>query len=158
MRPRYVAVAHIVQQMNTHVRVMAAALILVGVATACQRTTEGSVAMTTEPGPPTATATRTPSTTMPGLPGIPIPNLPLPTRNTDVPEVPAPPNALTMTCDEFNGLDEATRLAVIREILKQENNPLGPDGEGVGQMLVEAACPFLPEATVNEVLLGSPPP
>ena len=31
-----------------------------------------------------------------------------------------------MTCDEFTGLDEATRLAVIREILKQDNNPTGP--------------------------------
>jgi hypothetical protein len=94
---------------------------------------------------------------LPGLPGIPIPNIPLPTRNTNVPVVPAPPNALTMKCDEFNKLDEATRVAVIREVLKQENNPLGPNGESVGQMLVEAACQFLPDATVNEVLLGSPP-
>jgi hypothetical protein len=158
MRPRYVALAHIVQQMKTHVRVTAAALILVGVTTACQRTTEGSVAMTTEPGPPIASSTRTPSTTIPGLPGLPIPNLPIPTRNTDVPVVPAPPNALSMTCEEFNELDEATRVAVIREILKQENNPLGPDGESIGQMLVEAACQFLPQASVSEVLMGTPPP
>ena len=75
-----------------------------------------------------------------------------------MPVVPAPPNALTMKCEEFNDLDEATRLAVIREILKQENNPLGPNGETVGQMLVEAACQFLPDATVNEVLLGGSPP
>jgi hypothetical protein len=155
MSPRYVAVAHIVAQMKTHVRVTAAALILVGVTTACQRTTEGSVAMTTEPGPPLTSPTM-PS--IPGMPSFPIPNLPLPTRNTDLPEVPAPPNALTMTCEEFSGLDEATRLAVIRAILEQENNPLGPNGEGVGQMLAEAACQFLPEATVNEVLLGSGPP
>jgi hypothetical protein len=158
MGPRYVAVAPIVQQMKTYVRATAAALILVGLTTACQRTTEGSVAMTTEPGPPVATTTRTPSTTIPGLPDFEIPGLPLPTRNTDVPVVPAPPNAMTMTCSEFNDLDEATRLAVIREILEQENNPLGPNGESVGQMLAEAACQFLPDATVNEVLLGSPPP
>jgi hypothetical protein len=157
MKPRYVALTLIVQQMKTHVRVTAAALILVGVTTACQRTTEGSVAMTTEPGPPIASSTRTPSTTIPGLPGLPIPNLPIPTRNTDVPVVPAPPNALSMTCEEFNDLDEATRVAVIREILKQEDNPLGPDGESVGQMLVEAACQFLPQATVSEVLMGTPP-
>jgi hypothetical protein len=144
--------------MKTYVRATAAALILVGLATACQRTTEGSVAMTTEPGPPLTTTTRTPSTTVPGLPGIPIPELPLPTRDTDLPVVPAPPNALSMTCSEFNDLDEATRLAVIREILEQENNPLGPNGESIGQMLAEAACQFLPDATVNEVLLGSGPP
>lgn len=142
----------------------AAVLVLGGLASAlvgCQQTTEGSVAMTTEPGPPLTTSSRAPSTTMPGLPGIPLPEIPglpgLPGRNTDVPVVPAPPNALSMTCSEFNGLDEATRVAVIREILEQENNPLGPDGESIGQMLVEAACQFLPQATVNEVLLGAPP-
>jgi hypothetical protein len=160
MPPRYVAVAHIVAQMKTHLRVTAAALILLGVTTACSRTTEGSVAMTTEPGPPLTTSSRPTVPSIPGMPNfpsIPIPDLPLPTRNTDLPEVPPPPNALTMTCEEFNGLDEPTRLAVVRAILEQENNPLGPEGEGVGQMLVEAACQFLPNATVNEVLLGRPP-
>ncbi|MCV7223341.1 hypothetical protein [Mycolicibacterium elephantis] len=145
--------------MKTHVRLTAAALILIGVTTACQRTTEGTVAQTTEPGPPITAPTRPPSTGLPGLPGLPsIPQLPLPGRNTDVPQVPPPPNALTMTCKEFNGLDEAKRLAVIREILNQKNNPLGPDGEAIGQILVEAACQFLPSATVNDVLLGGGPP
>ncbi|MGV0792122.1 hypothetical protein, partial [Mycolicibacterium sp. XJ1819] len=159
LTPRYDRVAHIVAQMNTRVRMAAAALVLIGVATGCQRTTEGSVAMTTEPGPPIAAPPQTTSPSIPGLPNlpIPIPGLPMPTRDTDVPVVPAPPNALTMTCDEFNGLDEATRLAVIRKILEQENNPLGPNGESIGQILVEAACQFLPQATVNQVLLGSPP-
>ena len=146
--------------MNTRVRVTAAAaLLLLALTTACERTTPGTVAMTTEPGPPFTSTTRTPTTTVPGLPGIPIPNLPIPglPRNTDVPVVPAPPNALTMMCSEFNKLDEATRLAVIRAILAQENNPLGPDGESVGQMLAEAACQFLPDATVSEVLMGTPP-
>ena len=145
--------------MKTHVRMTtAAALILLGLTTGCQRTTEGSVAMTTEPGPPLTSSPRTPSTGLPGLPGFPIPDIPLPTRNTDLPEVPAPPNALTMTCSEFSDLDEATRLAVIRAILASEDNPLGPNGESVGQMLAEAACQFLPDATVNEVLLGGSPP
>ena len=136
-----------------------AALILAGLTAGCERTTPGTVAMTTQPGPPIASATRTPTTPVPGLPGIPMPDIPIPgfPRNTDLPEEPAPPNALTMTCSEFNKLDEATRLAVIRAILAQENNPLGPDGESVGQMLAEAACQFLPQATVSEVLMGTPP-
>jgi hypothetical protein len=159
MRTRYDATPHIVHEMRTHVWVAGAALILVGLTAGCERTTPGTVAMTTQPGPPITSSPRTPTTTMPGLPGIPIPDIPIPgfPRNTDVPVVPAPPNALTMTCSEFNELDEATRLAVIREILAQENNPLGPDGESVGQMLVEAACQFLPSVTVSEVLMGTPP-
>jgi hypothetical protein len=143
--------------MKTHLRVAATALILLGVTTACGRTTEGTVAMTTEPGPPINSPTRTTSPVIPGMPnfpGIPIPNLPIPGRSTDVPVVPPPPNALTMKCEEFTGLDAPTKLAVVREILKQENNPLGPNGESIGQMLVDAACQFLPDATVNEVLLG----
>jgi hypothetical protein len=151
--------------MRTHVWVASvvmacAALILAGLTAGCERSTPGTVAMTTQPGPPITSSTRTPKTTVPGLPGIPIPDIPLPgfPRNTNVPVVPAPPNALTMTCTDFNKLDEATRLAVIRAILAQKNNPLGPNGESVGQMLVEAACQFLPQATVSEVLMGSPPP
>lgn len=158
MRSRYDAAPHIVHGMRTHVLVAGAALILVALTPGCERTTPGTVAMTTQPGPPITSTTRTP-TTVPGLPGIPIPNIPIPgfPRNTDVPVVPAPPNALTMTCTDFNKLDEATRLAVIRAILAQKNNPLGPDGESIGQMLVEAACQFLPQATVSEVLMGTPP-
>jgi hypothetical protein len=145
--------------MRTHVWVAGAALILAATTAGCERTTPGTVAMTTQPGPPITSTTRTPMTTVPGLPGIPMPSIPIPgfPRNTDVPVVPAPPNALTMKCSEFNKLDEATRLAVIRAILAQGNNPLGPNGESVGQMLVEAACQFLPQATVSEVLTGTPP-
>lgn len=62
-----------------------------------------------------------------------------------------------MTCEKFNGLDDATRLAVIKAILSQENNPLGPNGEDIGNMLAEAACQFLPSAKVSDVLLGRPP-
>jgi hypothetical protein len=149
--------------MRTHVwvaiRISLAALILAGLTAGCERTTPGTVAMTTQPGPPITSPKRSPMTTMPGLPGIPLPEIHIPglPSNTNVPVVPAPPNALTMQCSEFNKLDEATRLAVIRAVLAQENNPLGPNGESVGQMLVEAACQFLPQATVSEVLMGTPP-
>ncbi|ORV85412.1 hypothetical protein [Mycolicibacterium iranicum] len=147
--------------MRTHVRVTAAMIGLAAVlgTAACTQTTEGVVAQTTEPGPPLPSSDDTPTDepSIPGLPGLPdieIPNLPLPTRNTDVPEVPAPANSLEMTCDEYNALDEATRVAVVREVLSQEGNPLGPDGEFVGQILADAACQFLPSATVSEVLMG----
>lgn len=146
--------------MKTHLRVTAAGLILLA-ATACQSTTEGTVAMTTEPGPPITSSPETTGPTVPGLPNLPdfpIPGIELPTPKTDLPEVPAPPNSSTMACSEFNDLDDATQLAVIRAILASENNPLGPDGEGIGQILAEAACQFLPDSTVNDVLLGGSPP
>ncbi|MGB0435419.1 MAG: hypothetical protein ACPGVY_00145 [Mycobacterium sp.] len=146
--------------MKTRARATAATLIgfgvVLGMTTACQRTTEGSVAQTTQPGPPLTSAptpdSRAPS--IPGLPEITLPNIPLPTRDTDIPEVPAPANALTMRCTEYNELDEATRVAVVREVLAQENNPLGPNGEFVGQILADAACQFLPSARVSDVLMG----
>jgi hypothetical protein len=62
-----------------------------------------------------------------------------------------------MKCREFDGLDEATKLAVIREILAQKNNPLG-QSEDIAKTLVDAVCQFLPDSTVNEVLLGGSPP
>lgn len=157
MCPHHVAHTHIVHGMKTHVRVAAAvALVLLGLTTGCERSTPGTVAMTTEPGPPLTSPSRTPSTVVPGLPGIPIPDIPIPglPGRSDLPEVPAPANALTMKCEEFNGLDEATQLAVVRALLAEEGNPLGPNGESVGHILAQAACQFLPESTVSEVLLG----
>ena len=162
MSPRYVAPRHIVHEMKTHVRVTAAALILIGVATGCQRTTEGTVAMTTQPGPPLTSSPRTPSTALPSIPGL--PNIPLPDiripglPDTDLPEVPAPPNALTMTCAEYTDLDDATKLAVVRAILTQESNPLGPEDEMIALIMADSMCQFLPDAVVNEVVLGGSPP
>ncbi len=135
--------------MSTHIRVIAAALMILGLVSGCDRTTPGTVAMTTEPGPPLASPTPDP--------GFRIPGLPLPTRNTDIPEVPAPPNALTMKCGEFSDLDEANKLAVIRAILAQENSMLGPENEQIAQILAESACQFLSDATVSEVLMGERP-
>jgi hypothetical protein len=152
-----------VAEMKTHVRVAAAALILVGVATACQRTTEGSVAMTTQPGPPLTsypTASRSPSSpSVPGLPEIPIPDIRIPgLPNTDVPEVPAPPNATTMSCSEYVDLDDATKLAVIRAIMAGESNLPGREGEMAALLMADAMCQFMPNAQVNEVVIGLPPP
>jgi hypothetical protein len=162
MRPRYVADAHIVHEMKTHVRVTAAALILMGLATGCQQTTEGSVAMTTEPGPPLTTSPTRPS--LPSLPELPnLPNLPIPDieipglPNTNLPEVPAPPNATTMTCGEYNDLDDATKLAVIRAIVGQDDSPRAADDEMVALIMADMMCQFMPDSVVNEIVLGGLP-
>ncbi len=155
--------------METHLRVTAAALIFAGLATGCSRTTEGAVAQTTEPGPPIASPTDTPSAEpgFPGIPGLPnipglpqIPGFPLP-GNTDVPEVPAPANWETMKCSEFTKLDEATQRAVIKAILEQQGGAQqgqGPQSEMIAGLMATAMCGFLPSAVVKEVVLGGSPP
>jgi hypothetical protein len=159
MLPRYVSLAPIVAQMKTHVWLGAAALIVMGLATGCQQTTEGSVAMTTEPGPDlTSEPTATAQPTIPGLPGFEIPDIPgLPgLPGSDVPDVPAPPNATTMSCDEYTGLDEATQKAVIRAILGGEGTP-DETAEMTAMLLAGAMCQFMPESTVSDIVSGSPP-
>jgi hypothetical protein len=155
--------------MRTHLRVTAAALVFVGLATGCSRSTEGTVAMTTEPGPPISAPTRTPSTTDPGFPGIPglpsipglpqIPGFPMP-GNSNVPEVPAPANFDTMKCSEFTKLDEATQRAVIKAILEKEGpqQGQGAEAEMVAAIMASAMCSFLPSTVVKEVVLGGSPP
>ena len=142
--------------MKTHVRVTAAALILAGLATGCSRTTEGTVAMTTEPGPRT-TSRPSSSPSIPGLPDIEMPNIPLPGfPGSDIPDVPPPPNATTMTCEEYTGLDEAVQKAVIRAILAGENTT-NESEEMTAMLLAGAMCQFMPGLTVSEVVSGSPP-
>jgi hypothetical protein len=155
--------------MRTHLRVTAAALVFVGLATGCSRSTEGTVAMTTEPGPPISAPTRTPSTTDPGFPGIPglpsipglpqIPGFPMP-GNSNVPEVPAPANFDTMKCSEFTKLDEATQRAVIKAILEKEGpqQGQGADAEMIAAIMASAMCSFMPSMVVKEVELGGSPP
>jgi hypothetical protein len=157
--PRYVALAPIVAQMKTYVRVGATALIVVGLASGCSRTTEGTVAMTTEPGPPISSEEPgTGSPTIPGLPDFELPDIPgLPGfPGSDVPDVPAPANAQTMTCEEYTGLDEATQKAVVRAILS-EDGATDETAELTAMLMAGAMCQFMPELTVNEVVSGSPP-
>jgi hypothetical protein len=143
--------------MKTHVRVTAAALILAGLASGCSRTTEGTVAMTTEPGPSTTTSRPSSAPSIPGLPDIELPNIPIPGfPGSDIPDVPPPPNATTMTCEEYTGLDEATQKAVIRAILKGENR-VNESEELTAMLMAGAMCQFMPGLTVSEVVSGSPP-
>lgn len=142
-----------------------AGLIALGLLTGCGRSTDGTVAMTTEPGPPLSSE---PTTTgdrgipglpqIPGLPEITIPNFPMPGQESDVPDVPAPPDALTMRCSDFNKLDAATRKAVVNAILEGEDSILGPENVDIARSLAEAVCQFMTDSTVSEVLLGGPVP
>lgn len=131
--------------MSIPLRLVAIVLMCIGLA-ACVRTTEGSVAMTTEPGGPTSTS-RSPTTSR------------TPTSSPQTTsEVPAPPGAMTMKCDEFTQLDQAERVAAVKEILSQENSPFGPLGDEFAESMANTMCQFMPDMTVREVLMGSSPP
>jgi len=142
--------------MRTHGRATAAALIALGLAgltIGCTRTTPGTVAMTTEPGPTTAPTAPRPGIPMPTLPSIPnLPGFPLPTRDTSVPEVPAPANALTMGCSDYLKLDDATRLAVVKAILAEGKSPLATLGPDIAKTIPDTTCQFMPDATVKDML------
>jgi hypothetical protein len=144
--------------MKTYVRVGASALIVVGLAAGCSRTTEGTVAMTTEPGPPISSGdTETGQPTIPGLPDFELPDIPgLPGfPGNDVPDVPAPANAQTMTCEEYTGLDEATQKAVVKAILN-EDGVTDEAAELTAMLMAGAMCQFMPDLTVSEVVSGPP--
>ena len=129
--------------MSARLRSAAIVLMCLGLV-ACEKTVEGSVAMTTQPGPstsasPTTSRTRTPSP-----------------ETTS--EVPALAGALTMKCDEFVKLEQPARIAVVREILKQENSVFGQLGDEFAESMANTMCQFMPDAPVREVLMGSGPP
>ena len=108
--------------------------------------------MTTEPGAPLNSPA--PPTSLPDfqLPDIQIPGLPRPTRSTPLPTVPAPANASTMTCSEYLELDEATRLAVVNAVLKDDSGALGSMGGNLAKTMTDMACEWVPDLTVSQVL------
>lgn len=62
-----------------------------------------------------------------------------------------------MTCHEYNALDDATRLAVLRAILADQNSMFPKGQEDMVKTVADAMCQFLPDSTVSELLAGSPP-
>jgi hypothetical protein len=133
--------------MNAYVRTAAAALITVGVLAGCSKTTTGTVAMTTEPGPTTMRSSK--PTPTPGSPTSSAPS---------TPGAPAPDDAMTMTCKEYSDLDKDTQQAVIDEIIGQEGSLIGPENAELAKTLADATCGFLPDAVLSEILFGGPPP
>jgi hypothetical protein len=134
---------------------------------ACEKTTEGSVAMTTEPGGPiTTTTTTTPKTTTPQTTTPQTRTTTTPTTSTTTTTttstttsaVPAPAGATTMKCSEFTQLAKPQRQAVVKQILQNNNSMFGPAGADFAEMMATTMCQFTTEETVYEVLTGSPPP
>jgi hypothetical protein len=137
------------------VLIAGASILLAAGITACERTTPGTVAMTTEPGANLSTSPR--STSRPTLPSFPgLPGLPSTPHTSS--SVPPPSNSLTMTCKEYNALDADTQLAVIQKIVSQDGSVIGQQNSEIAKTLADAMCQFMPSSTVNELLLGKSPP
>ncbi len=128
--------------------IVGAALVLAGTVAGCDRTTSGTVAMTTEPGSSTRISTSSRPTT--------------PTPRTSTPrtssQAPPPGDALGVTCADYVGLAPADQEAVIEEILKDQSSVLSPGDAEIAKTLADAVCTFLPESRVSEILLGETPP
>jgi hypothetical protein len=137
--------------------VAGASILLAAGITACERTTPGTVAMTTEPGASLSTSPRSTSRpTLPSLPGLPgIPGLPSTPHTSS--NVPPPSNSLTMKCKEYNGLDADTQLAVVQQIVSQQGSVIGQQNIEIAKTLADAMCQFIPDSTVSQLLLGGPP-
>ena len=122
--------------MRTRVLLTAALFVVATAVAGCDRTTEGTVAMTTEAGPPLRSSTSRPTSS------------------------PAPPpgDAFSLTCKQYVGLDEASRRAVVQEILQDQTSVLSPGDADIAKTLADAVCTCLPDSTVAEILLGETPP
>jgi hypothetical protein len=147
--------------MRTRVLVAGASILLAAGITACERTTPGTVAMTTEPGASLSTSPRSTSRpTLPSFPGLPgIPGIPgIPSTPSTSSNVPPPSNSLTMKCKEYNGLDADTQLAVVQQIVSQQGSVIGQQNIEIAKTLADAMCQFVPDSTVSELLLGGSPP
>lgn len=134
--------------MRTRVLVAAATFVVAGAIAGCDRTTPGTVAMTTEAGPSTRITTSSRPTT-----SSPRTSTPRTSSNT-----PPPGDALGVTCTQYLDLDEASRTGVIEEILRDETSVLSPGDAEIAKTLADAVCTFLPDSTVSEILLGETPP
>jgi hypothetical protein len=133
--------------MRTRVAVAALTVVVAGILAGCDRTTAGTVAMTTEAGPSTRISTSPRPTTS-------APRTSSPQPSSDVPP---PCDALAVTCKQYGGLDQASRTAVIQEIPSNDASTFSPEDTEIATTLADAMCTFLPESTVAEILLGGPP-
>ena len=81
-----------------------------------------------------------------------------PTSSSSAPtsSVEAPADALTMSCQEFLTLDQATQTAVAGEIIAGGRTKIHPNNKGLAATLASAMCTVDGAQTVNEALGGPP--
>jgi hypothetical protein len=123
-----------------------AALVLLGGVAGCDRTIDGTVAMTTEAGPPISA---------PSTAHRPTKSAPFPTGSPSTTYAPAPANALELTCADYTKLDVAARRSVIHAIVTQKPSAFTAETEEIARTFVDAACPYLTDAVVADILSGS---
>ena len=61
-----------------------------------------------------------------------------------------------MKCSEYTQLSKPQRLAVVKQILQNNNSVFGPLGPDFAETMATTMCQFTTEETVYQVLTGSP--
>jgi len=62
-----------------------------------------------------------------------------------------------MKCSEYTALSKPQRLAVVQQILQNNNSVFGAMGPDFAETMATTMCQFTTEETVYQVLTGSPP-
>jgi hypothetical protein len=134
--------------MKSYARVAAAAVLGACLLAGCSHTVEGTAIRAGSPDSTAETRIPAPTTRTPST-----------TRSTPsrTPSAQPPGDALTTTCKQYTKLSTEDQQAVIEAIIEQEGSPLGPENLDIAKGLTDAACQFLPDVTVSEILLGTPP-
>ena len=123
---------------------VAALFVVAGVVTGCERTTPGTVAMTTEPG--ASLSTSSPRTTSPRTRS--------PRTSTDA----TPPSAAaSTTCTDYVAMDPADQAALVEQILAEDDSVFAPQDSDLAKTLVDAMCLLLPNSVVGGILTGETP-
>jgi hypothetical protein len=134
--------------MKSYVWAAATAVLVTGLLAGCSHTVQGTATRAGTPDMTTATRIPSPSTRTPST-----------SRSTPsrTPSAQPPGDAMTTTCKQYTKLSTDDQQAVIEAIIEHEGSPLGPENLDIAKGLTDAACQFLPDVTVSEILLGTPP-
>jgi hypothetical protein len=70
---------------------------------------------------------------------------------------PKPVDAKTMSCGEFTKLDQAARVAVVKELTGKPTAEVGPQNAEAVEPMATAMCKSMPDHKVAELILAPPP-
>lgn len=64
------------------------------------------------------------------------------------------PDATSITCKEYSGLEDDAQLAIVGELTKESSGRSGNQRTIVAKTLADAICEVLPSAKLSDILIG----